>query len=253
MEFSIKAPEERRSFSSGMVRGTNAGKVKYLLTRDGPMFERWAQHLTTGAVIYGDRNWMQANGPEELERFRESADRHFQQWLRGDRDEDHAAAVFFNINGAEYVRDQMSRLNYGGRESSLVAVDWDGTLVEQVWPAEGDWLPGAQQFLHMLQYYGYHVVIYSTRVAPYSYEDWLRPVEDSEVNDQVQYIRRMLDDAGFSDIPIHVGDPAGKLSAEVYVDDKAVQFFGDFGEALFGVLKMAPPQKGGKSDEAGSV
>jgi predicted oxidoreductase len=29
------------------------------------------------------------------------------QWFLGDRDEDHAAAVLFNINGAEYVREKM--------------------------------------------------------------------------------------------------------------------------------------------------
>jgi hypothetical protein len=47
---------------------------------------------------------MKAQSVEELERFRMSAARHFEQWLRGDTDEDHAAAVFFNINGAEYTR-----------------------------------------------------------------------------------------------------------------------------------------------------
>lgn len=99
---------EMRSFSTGMIRGTTSGKIMYLLLRDGPMFERWAAHLTGGAEVYGDRNWMLASTPEELERFRQSASRHFEQWLRGDTDEDHAAAVFFNINGAEYVKARIS-------------------------------------------------------------------------------------------------------------------------------------------------
>jgi hypothetical protein len=46
---------------------------------------------------------MKARGLEEYERFRESAFRHFLQWFNGETDEDHAAAVYFNINGAEYV------------------------------------------------------------------------------------------------------------------------------------------------------
>jgi hypothetical protein len=44
----------------------------------------------------------------EYERFQESAARHFEQWLEGENDEDHAAAVFFNINGAEYVKAKLA-------------------------------------------------------------------------------------------------------------------------------------------------
>jgi hypothetical protein len=29
------------------------------------------------------------------------------QWFRGDSDEDHAAAVIFNINGFEYVKEKL--------------------------------------------------------------------------------------------------------------------------------------------------
>jgi hypothetical protein len=46
---------------------------------------------------------MLASGLAEYDRFRESAFRHFMLWYLGHVDEDHAAAVFFNINGAEYV------------------------------------------------------------------------------------------------------------------------------------------------------
>lgn len=86
-----------------MVRDVTTDKVNYLLIFDGPMLDRWAIHLTKGANKYAPRNWMLARGEEEYQRFRESATRHFRQWLRGDADEDHASAVFFNINGKEYV------------------------------------------------------------------------------------------------------------------------------------------------------
>lgn len=87
-----------------MVRDVTTGKTNYALVLDGPMFHRWAAHMTAGAEKYAKRNWMQANGEAELERFKESAFRHFMQWYRGDTDEDHAAAVYFNVNGAEYVK-----------------------------------------------------------------------------------------------------------------------------------------------------
>lgn len=104
--FDIKDSGAREAFESGMVRDTATDKVDYSLILDGPMFERWAIHLTNGAKKYAKRNWMKASGSAEYERFKESALRHFIQWYQGKRDEDHGAAVMFNINGAEYVREK---------------------------------------------------------------------------------------------------------------------------------------------------
>ncbi len=105
-EFVIKDSGERQEFASGMVRDVTNDKTNWALVADGPMLKRWAVHLTKGAVKYAVRNWMKAEGHTEEQRFRESAFRHFMQWYIGDRDEDHASAVFFNINGAEYVRER---------------------------------------------------------------------------------------------------------------------------------------------------
>jgi len=106
--FEVKDSGQRQQFASGMVRDVTDGKTNYLLIRSGPMFQRWAEHLTKGAVKYSEDNWLKAEGEAELKRFTASAARHFEQWLAGDRSEDHAAAVFFNLNGAEYVRDRMN-------------------------------------------------------------------------------------------------------------------------------------------------
>jgi hypothetical protein len=105
--FTIKDSGERQQFDGGMVRDTDEGKVDYTLALDGPMFQRYAEHLTKGAQKYEKRNWMKANDAAALERFRASALRHLLQWFRGDTDEDHAAAVIFNLNGAEYVRERI--------------------------------------------------------------------------------------------------------------------------------------------------
>lgn len=104
----IKDSGERVQFSGGMVRDVTTGKTNFALVLDGPMFQRWADHMTAGANKYAKRNWMLAAGPEEVDRFKESALRHFLQWYRGDTDEDHAAAVFFNINGSEFVRGKLN-------------------------------------------------------------------------------------------------------------------------------------------------
>lgn len=112
VDFTIKDSGQRAQFDSGMVRDVTEDKVDFSLIFDGPMLARWAKHLTLGAKKYDKRNWMKAAGEPELNRFIESAARHFVQWMAGDKDEDHAAAVIFNLNGAEYIRAQ-SRPLYG--------------------------------------------------------------------------------------------------------------------------------------------
>jgi len=92
------------SSESGVNRDTTEGKCNVDLIWDGPMLMRWAWLLTKGVDARGKRNWMNASSPEDLERFQESASRHFAQWRAGETDEDHAAAIFFNVNGVEYTK-----------------------------------------------------------------------------------------------------------------------------------------------------
>ena len=111
-DFIVKDSGERREFESGMVRDTSAGKIGWHRVLEGPLLERWAAHLTKGAAKYPDlpsgaANWTLASGQAELTRFRESLVRHFFQFLRGDTDEDHAAAILFNLNGMLYVQERM--------------------------------------------------------------------------------------------------------------------------------------------------
>lgn len=92
---------------SGMNRDTEEGKLDYTLIMDGPMYDRWAAHLTAAVPTRGERNWMKADSEDDYRRFRRSLSRHMRQYFRGDADEDHAAAIFFNLNGAEYVRTRL--------------------------------------------------------------------------------------------------------------------------------------------------
>lgn len=104
---------KRTTFDSGMVRDVDDEKIMWHAVLDGPMLPRWAMLLTRGKKKYpdsedGTANWLKANGIAEWLRFRASAMRHFIQWFIGMDDEDHAAAIFFNVNGAEYVAQSLS-------------------------------------------------------------------------------------------------------------------------------------------------
>lgn len=112
-DFTIKDSGKRQQFETGMQRDTSEGKICYDLiipvSGQGSMFKRWAEHMTKGAKKYEERNWEKASTHKELERFRRSAFRHFMQWFENMEDEDHAAACFFNIQGAEYTKARIKK------------------------------------------------------------------------------------------------------------------------------------------------
>jgi phytoene dehydrogenase-like protein len=90
-----------------MLNTTNQA-FHFLIPKDIPfdaqMLTRVARHLREGAKKYTPRNWEKGNTDEEAERARESALRHMMQWIMGETDEDHAAAVIINVLFAETMQ-----------------------------------------------------------------------------------------------------------------------------------------------------
>lgn len=115
LDFITKDSGERKEFSTGMQRDADKDKPRFDLIMpfdlpyENQMLTRWARLMQRGAQKYSQRNWEKASTQEELDRFIESAFRHFVQWLAGEIDEDHAVAVFFNITGAEYVKCKLKK------------------------------------------------------------------------------------------------------------------------------------------------
>ena len=97
----------RETYDSGMMREPDTGKPRFDLLLplgvpyDEQFLTRIAALMARGAEKYEDRNWEVANSVSELDRMKSSAFRHFMQWLSGETDEDHAAAIVFNVMAAE--------------------------------------------------------------------------------------------------------------------------------------------------------
>ena len=102
LKFITKDSGKREEFPTGMRRDTQDDKPRYDLI-DRAFLKRWAELMARGAKKYGEENWRKAATNDELTRFRSSALRHMFQYLEGDTSEDHAAAVAFNLAGAEMV------------------------------------------------------------------------------------------------------------------------------------------------------
>jgi len=93
-------------FESGMKRDSNNNKPRYDLI-PSQMLYRWSMLMTKGALQYGEDNWRKANSKKELNRFKESAFRHFMQWFNNEDNEDHAVAVYFNIGCYETLKEDI--------------------------------------------------------------------------------------------------------------------------------------------------
>lgn len=108
MKFTVKDSGKRKDFKSGMRRDIDDNKPRYDLIYK-PMLKRWAMVMMLGAKKYGDNNWQLANSEEELKRFYASANRHFEQWMAGEVDEDHAGQCMFNISAVEMLKEKLNK------------------------------------------------------------------------------------------------------------------------------------------------
>ncbi|MFA6325370.1 MAG: dATP/dGTP diphosphohydrolase domain-containing protein [Candidatus Paceibacterota bacterium] len=100
-KFITKDSGKRVNFDSGFQRDVNDGKPRYDLIPT-ELLKRLAELYQRGAEKYDDNNWRKAESPKEINRFKESAWRHFIQWASGEMDEDHAIAAVWNIFSYEW-------------------------------------------------------------------------------------------------------------------------------------------------------
>lgn len=99
----VKDSGERREFSTGSVRDVRTGKGRFDLIPPYPL-RRLAKHYENGARKYGDRNWEKG---QPVSSYIDSMLRHGQDYLSGDRSEDHLAAVVWNAFAAMFTEEMI--------------------------------------------------------------------------------------------------------------------------------------------------
>lgn len=116
-KYVTKDSGKREVYPSQMVRDLQEGKpdMTYLIVPGIPFEEqpivRLVELYMRGAEKYDRNNWLKASSVEELKRFEQSGFRHHWQYLSGDRSEDHAMAVIWNIIAAEVTRGKIEKAN----------------------------------------------------------------------------------------------------------------------------------------------
>lgn len=117
------------------------------------------------------------------------------------------------------MSDVEKRLMDSGVRKPTIVVDWDGTCVPSAWPERPTkWLFGARAALHRFLELGYEVNIHSVRTHSMAF-DCSGP--NHERDNDIAYIRKMLDDAGLGEVGIVMDD---KPPAVFYVDDRAIRY-----------------------------
>jgi hypothetical protein len=110
VKYTTKDSGKRSEFESGMVRDTSEGKPRFnLIMPEGVPYKeqlltRWAELMARGAEKYSDRNWEKAEGKAEEDHAKESLLRHTMQFIHGEDDEDHGAAILFNVQEIALIR-----------------------------------------------------------------------------------------------------------------------------------------------------
>lgn len=100
---SVKDSGERRTFDTGSVRDIRTGKGRFDLIPPYSL-RRLARHYENGAIKYGDRNWEKG---QPISSYIDSMLRHGQDFLAGDRSEDHLSAVAWNAFAAMFTEEMV--------------------------------------------------------------------------------------------------------------------------------------------------
>lgn len=119
--------------------------------------------------------------------------------------------------------------NHIGSGSNRIALDIDGTIFTLKWPALGEWVPGAANFIRTLQANGLDVVLYSTRLSHFEIDE-VTPRQQRDIDDELNRIHLRLAEEGLQDLPLW--DKPWKPGALAYIDDKAIHADGDWRRIL---------------------
>lgn len=118
-----------------------------------------------------------------------------------------------------------------------VAVDFDGTIVENAWPGIGEFNHDAVNALKEIQTFA-KIIVWTCRIAPME-PDGITPRSAALVQIEKNKIREKLDEAGLytAEIWDHSRTP-WKPNAAAYIDDKAIRFTGRKGSWRATVEKL---------------
>ena len=229
----------RMVYGDGAMREPTTGKGRFDLISPFAL-DRLAHWYEAGAKKYADRNWEKGM---PFNRTLDSALRHLNRWMRGDRSEDHLAAAAWNVFAMLHFEETGQAEEWNNypcykriapeiqqadaqkpdmkRDYQILAVDLDGCLCENKWPEIGK--PNTRLIEHLKRRVkqGDKLILWTCREGEQLREavEWCKAqgLEFDAVN------------ANLPEMNALYGNDSRKIGADFYIDDKAVRAV--FGEA----------------------
>lgn len=120
----LKDSGQRSTYSSGAQRDNSEGKGRFDLIPFQSMM-RLARHYEAGAKKYSDRNWEKGMN---ISRYCDAAMRHLVKYIAGWNDEDHLAAVAWNVFAIMHHENKFPELQdlpeWNGRKSMYIVEEY---------------------------------------------------------------------------------------------------------------------------------
>lgn len=102
----MEKQENLQTFDTGSVRNQDAANVRYdLISPVG--LRRLAETCSEGSKKYGDRNWEKGQPASEL---LNRTLKHVNDWIAGDRSEDHLAHAAWNLFALMHFEERMPEM-----------------------------------------------------------------------------------------------------------------------------------------------
>lgn len=114
----------------------------------------------------------------------------------------------------------------------IIAIDFDGTIVDNEYPEIGEVKDGAREFINMLKEEGYRVVIWTCRDNEEEIKEFLdeNNVQYDAFNSNDAISEEEMNELGFED--------TRKIGADIVIDDRAIEFKGNWHEITARVKRI---------------
>ncbi len=120
------------------------------------------------------------------------------------------------------------------RSPLTIAIDFDGTIVEEAFPGIGKMKPEADKYINLLYREGHNILIFTCRTGSYEgdAENFLRRkgIEYHYINNNmpssIQYFKK----------------DSRKLSADIYIDDKGILGLPSTWEEIYNIIQLKVKQ-----------
>lgn len=124
-------------------------------------------------------------------------------------------------------------------KQKVACVDFDGTIVGIDYPNIGPIKTGAKEALQLLRKLDYYIIISSCRSCAWNWSEYYGDTDFVPAKDR-KVFKDMVAWLDANEIPYDFIDDGtqGKVSADIYIDDKGIRFENNWDEVMARIISI---------------